>query len=104
MHVIQYNNLRARFNSAHRHSRNSLEYRASKDMGVYSILFDLKTHNGRLTHSTIMTPSIFTQYHRVPGYLMYIVVTVHRQDSMRLACANAVLAVYCNYFAIKRHV
>ena len=29
---------------------------------------------------------------------IYIVVAVHSQDSMRLACANAVLAVHCNYF------
>ena len=30
---------------------------------------------------------------------MYIlVVAVHSQDSMRLACANAVLAVHSNYF------
>ena len=29
---------------------------------------------------------------------MYIVVAVHSQDSMRLAFANAVLAVHCNYF------
>ena len=28
---------------------------------------------------------------------MYIVVAVHGQDSMRLACVNAVLAVHCNY-------
>ena len=34
------------------------------------------------------------QYSRV--YI--IVVAVHSQDNMRLACANAVLAVYCNYF------
>ena len=26
------------------------------------------------------------------------VVAVHSQDSMRLACVNAVLAVHCNYF------
>ena len=27
-----------------------------------------------------------------------ILVAVHSQDSMRLACANAVLAVHCSYF------
>ena len=26
------------------------------------------------------------------------IVAVHSQDSMRLACAKAVLAVHCNYF------
>ena len=30
---------------------------------------------------------------------MYIVVAVHSQDSMRLVCANAILAVHYNYFA-----
>ena len=31
-------------------------------------------------------------------YIQNIVVAVHSQDSMRLACANAVLAVHYNYF------
>ena len=31
-------------------------------------------------------------------YVVAIVVAVHSQDSMRLACVNAVLAVHCNYF------
>ena len=29
-------------------------------------------------------------------HTMYIVVAVHREDSMRLACANAVLYGHCN--------
>ena len=33
--------------------------------------------------------------------LVFIAVAMHRQHSMRLACANAVLAVHCNYFVPK---
>ena len=32
-----------------------------------------------------------------PCMYIHIVVAVHSQDSVRLACANAVLAVHCNY-------
>ena len=37
-----------------------------------------------------------TQYTRAMH--LHVVVAVHSQDSMRLACVNAVLAVHCNYF------
>ena len=61
-------------------------------------------------------PSLYTQYYTLlcdvhvrerwkeigvwhPVSRVYIiVVAVHSQDHMRFACANAVLAVYCNYF------